>query len=407
MDRGEDESSAWAICRSSLGLNQDGTEDSKKVKMPEDELRIRAESEISKRRYGEGPVLRKNMVVAQAIGEYVNGDQEGDLDEKKLRKIASNYKKYPRQVPIYALGDHVEDLDQRLPDGWVEDAWINSDGDLEIDAKIHGEAVAYVVGDRIRGASIGAQEGKDYDGTSIGPVLHHVLLTNSPFIKGLNIAAAIAKGGSPVVLHFTALPEKKMLDKDKKEDLERKAKGGEGVEFKDQNEALEVLLTESRGEIRELNATVENLKQELSELRKESDNNPSDKENRQLKQQVLAMRVRELVKRGVDAGQFTHEEVTGYDNTSDSVTLAWFKNSIFENDVNILKQNLKTRPKKTMRREFSSGTGFKDTDDEQGYSAEDKENIREQGKDPEKLVHAKKGAMSLTQFKRHRAAMKG
>ncbi len=163
--------------------------------------------------HGNYEVLRKKMVICTPFGEYVNGDQEGDMTPAKLRALAENYQKHPRQVFVYALGDHEFDPDKRLPDGWVEGLeYTNSypgypQGALVADVKLHGEGARYVVQDLVRLASIGCVEGFNPDGSPQGEVLQHVLLTNNAFDTTVNIAAA-RKGGEPVRSFFTALKRK-------------------------------------------------------------------------------------------------------------------------------------------------------------------------------------------------------
>ena len=116
------------------------------------------------------------------------------------------------------------------------------------------------------------------------------------------------------------------------------------------------------------------------------------------------MRVRELVSLGLSRGQLMHDEVRGYeggDTRSDEVTLAWFKNSLFAGEMGKLEFALVLRPKKIINRTFHSGAP------EEGavYSAEQKEQIRKLGKDPE-LLEKTRGSRNYTDWKARKGSQK-
>jgi hypothetical protein len=362
------------------------------------------------------PTLKKSMVVARPIGYFENGDQEGDLDPEDIVAIVKNFG-FRKHVPIF-LWYHPMDLDEAPPHGWVEGVHVAAKGEvvsgkrlkggeLVADVKLFEEASRLVLGDRVRGSSIAWNPAAtDYAGKPIGCTLIHLTLTNKPFIKDLpSIAAARDKGGAPLSYCFTALEGRSMPeDRKSKESEAEQMLTDSGADPVKRAEALEILLEQSREKTRELTAVNDNLLQENKDLRRASENNPSDRENRAMKRQVLAMRVRELVKRGLDNGQFLHEDVTGFDSLEDEVTLAWFSKSIFEGDLKILQQNLRTRPKRKLNREFSHGAPV--DNDTAEFAADEREQVTAMGRDPEKLVRAGKGALSFSEFKRRKAAQK-
>ena len=405
------EDSAYAICRSSMGLAVDGSEDTKQVGMDDAEIQRRAGNEMTRRGFTSTPTLRKKMPIAEAIGEFENGPQEGTLDLKLLRALVENQKRHPRQIPVY-LGtgqpnpEHPQDLDERLADGWVEDFKLEGKR-LIADVKLHGEAARAVIGDQVRGASIGTIAGKSYKGDPLGPVLAHVLLTNSPFIKGMNIAASRAKGTEQVVWHFSALKEAKMADPEKKPDPEKKA-DPDSLNLQEKVTALECLLQEKDGLIRELTASNENFKEEVEKYRESPQLEIAMKENTKLQRRVNAMRVRELVGLGLSRGQFNQVIVKGYeggDKRSDEITLAWFNNSVFGGSEEKLEFALSTFPRTALNKQFASGAPGQGEEDA-AYSLEEQKTIRAAGKDPAMLQKVR-GARNFQDYKRLKAEAKG
>jgi len=354
-------------------------------------------------------VVRKRMPICEAIGDYINGSFEGELSPDRFAEIVKNFKKHPRQVPVYLLvGDpnpeHPDDLDSKVPAGWIEG--VSTDGRyLYADPiKLIGDGASYVTGDLVRGASIGTIQGTDYDGTPIGEVLEHVVLTNNPFVKGMNIAASRAKGGEKVACYFTALTEASMAaDPKKKADPAVVADPPDDVTPPAKEvETLTMLVQEKDKAIRELSDKNDLLTEELQERQKNGDLELALKENRQLKLRLDAAKIRELVALGAspERGQFRREDVVGFeggDDRSDALTLSWFKNSIFDGDMEKLKFALKRFKKNPLpRRSFVSGDPGDGEASE--YTAEEKKAIVEAGKDPVLLAQTRK-ARNLTEYK--------
>jgi len=410
MEKGHSESSAYAICRASTGLAENGSEDEKFPRVPDEEMKLLVANEMTRRDYASGPVLRKKMVLASAIGDFENGDQAGRLDVAALKSLVANHKKIPRQIPVYLITgtqnpDHPQDLDERLADGWVENFEVEGN-DLVGDVKIHGEAARAVVSDQVRGASIGTIEGKTYQGQPIGQVLAHVVLTNSPFIKGMNIAASRAKGSEPVAWHFTALTtEADMADKDKKDagapgkDSQKPDDGS--VNLTEKVTALECLLEEKEGIVRELTTANANLLEEIKAFRERPDLALAQKEIDQLKRHNLAEKVRRIAGKLMADRQINSEELRGwYDHDSDEVVLAGFKNSQFKGKMDLLEYHRSSVPKNPSRA-FISGVQAGGQDGE--LTAEERQQAIDAGKDPD-LYAKTRGARTFAEFKSRKAA---
>jgi hypothetical protein len=347
--------------------------------------------------------LRKKMIVCTPFGEYVNGEDEGEMTPERLRAIAANFSAFRRQVPIFMLGEHQFDLDERLPDGWVEGLEF-SDGALVADVKLHGEAARYVADDRIRGASIGTVHGKNPDGSSQGEVLQHLLLTNNPFDKSLNIAAA-RKGGEPIACYFTALggpdmdPKKleeltKLKEENTKAREELSSLKDELAALKNRKpderiEAMETALKDSQKENEELRAQNTNL---LADMEKFDTNPKLEEALVQLKEQgrhIRAEKIRRLVGKGVSEGRFTLAHVgepsKGWENDSNEAVLAWFKTSIFADSVDRLEFALATFDAKRHGQKHRSGKP-PEGDGPITLTAEDRERIRKLGQDPDVVL---------------------
>jgi hypothetical protein len=344
------------------------------------------------------PTLRKSMVVCSPFGEYVNGDQEGVMSRARLRKIADNFTKHPRQVPIYALGDHVSDLDERMPDGWVEGLSVNADGALVADVKIHGIAAAWVLDDQIRGASIGTVQGKNPDGSAQGEVLQHLLLTNNPFDKSLNIAASRKQGGEVAVAFFTALPSKEPNVADQKDqEIARlkdelaaaKAQTADEKTVAKLKEA-ETLLAEKIRECAELTAANANLREDIEKFKSNPALEAALADIESLKRRNQAAEVRRKVRDGVLSGQFSvgflgGEAKSTYDHPSDEGVLAWFKaHDKFKGQVSNLDICLAVMDRKTIGRTYRTGAPAPST--EVTLTADDRQLIRKLGMDPEKVI---------------------
>ncbi len=253
----------------------------------------------------EPTILRKEMVIAKTIGTYQNGPrQRGIMDRTRLQDLVDKFTTHPRQVPIYALGDHVLDLNERVPDGWVEGVRLDKDGQMIISAKMIGDGADFVIEDRIRGASIGTMQAKDLKGKKIGEVLHHVLLTNTPFIKDLPSIAAAASGGEAVVWFSTALEEVPMALTPEEEKIAA-AKLAEEEE-KDRIAAEGDKPDEEKTALRAKNMRLEEendeLKKKLANSSADTDKDELAAKNLNLEAKVFGMETRTLVKKGLKEG---------------------------------------------------------------------------------------------------------
>lgn len=379
MDKGHSESSAYAICRAQIGLMSDGTEDTKPVDMPEEEMRAKVEMALA---FQNGMVVRKRMVVAKPIGEFVNGPVKGKITTAILRDLIDNQRKHPRQIKIFLNGDHPKSNDERPADGWAEALSLDADGNLVADSKLLGTAAEWVTNDRIRGASIYATQGKDYRGKPIGMVLKHILLSDEGFMTDLNVAAR-GRGGEMPVIAFTALKakeatmaeDKKELDADDKKEVQIKAEPEEVVALKAENIRLQ-------GEILSLNeklenATVDEEKHELA-LRVAK-----------LERKTKAQEVREIVFKMLKEGTIDPSWCHGYAKGGDQGTLSWFKASRFKENLELLKwAEENNRPMRTMGKTYQSGAPI--DAEENAPTQEDKDLIRSLGKDPDRVIAAMK-----------------
>lgn len=374
MDKGHDENSAYAICRTSLGLKDDGTEDDRAPEWPEEDMKIRAEFEMKRRQFQNAPAVRKKSVVCTPFGEYVNGEYEGVMTASRLKRIAANFTKHGRQVPIYAMGDHVDDLDERIPDGWVEGLEVNDRGELVADMKLIGNAAQLVLEDRLRGASIGTVQGRNPDGSSQGEVLQHLLLTNNPFDKSLNIAAARPRSAEPIAAFFTALPPVGVNDMAEDKNVDQKP---------DEKDAS-VQLKEKDDEIVRLRAEVLELKDKLDNATVDEEKHELALRVAKLERKTLAQEVRELCFKMLKQGTIKPSRVEGYAKGGDDGTLAWFKASIFKGDLATLKWAAEhNEPIYKLGQTFKAGLP---SDNEVALTADDRALIRKLGMDPDKVV---------------------
>jgi hypothetical protein len=350
------------------------------------------------------PVIYKEIVVAHAGTNYVNGDVEFDLTTAEMDEMVVNFTAHPRQVPVLMGGEHAMGPDRadRPASGWVE-GLKRVGNKLIARVKLIGDAAIAVASDTFRGVSIGAYQPPDLHGNPVGWRLDHLLVTNAPFFSDLNIAAQAVRhpGG---LLYLTASKEAKMADTQEKSE----SKTTPDASIVEKHEALQIVLQEKEKVIRDLNASNENLREELAARQKNEDMEKLLTENRRKDRRIEAMRVRELVALGQSRGQFRRDEVQGYeggDSRSDEITLAWFKNSIFEGDMKLLEFALKTRDKKVLGRAFHSGTP--EQEGGEAYTAQEQDQIRAFGKDPA-ILAATREAKNFTDWKRAKtAAQKG
>lgn len=358
------------------------------------------------------PVIYKELVVAHAGMNFVNGDTEFDFPVGDMDEMVKNFTAHPRQVPVYLGGEHQlgSDHADRPADGWVEG--IKRVGvDLIARVKLIGEAAIAVSRDTFRNVSIGAYQPPDLHGNDVGWRLDHLLITNAGFYSDTNIAARAARSGKPKLLYLTASKEAAMADDPKKKDdpaPKADPKKDDIIDPANEVETLTMRVQEQNQTIRELSDKNDLLAEELKERQKNGDLETALKENRTLTLRLDATKIRELVALGIDRGQFKRDLVKGYeggDDRSDALTLSWFKTSLFEGEMGKLTFALKTFPKTAMRRSFVSG----DPGDEEATAlqAEEAKAVEAAGKDP-KIFAATRGAKNFTDYKRRKdAAAKG
>lgn len=354
------------------------------------------------------PILRKKMIVCTPFGKFENGDQTGDMTPARIKAIVARFKKYPRQVSVYALGDHVRSLDDRIVDGWVEGLEVDSEGRMIADVKILGSAVQLVLGDRIRLASIATVQGKNPDGTAQGEVLQHVLLTNDAFDKQANIqiAAALAKGAELFAYFTTALSqpqEADMAEKELHDEIARLKEDNAALRSATADEKVsaslketQTLLAEQVREVAELTASNANLRADVERMKSPKVIEDMAAQLKAQDRQIRASKIRRLVSEGVrnDSGEsrFSREQVgnpsTGWNHTSDEMVLAWFKASIFQDSVDRLEFAIKTYPVLKTGRTFGNGEGVESTG--VSMTEDDKALLVRLGRTPEQIMAALK-----------------
>jgi hypothetical protein len=414
MGQGHDESTAYAICRASMNLAEDGSRDAQANSVSERDMLISAASEITKRQFANLPRLRKWMPICKAVGEYVNGDQEGELTLKRFRRIVSNYNEHPRQVPVYLLTgqpnpEHPEDLDARLADGWVEGLKIEGDW-LMGDVVLNGNAALAVLQDGVRGASIGSVRGQAYDGKAIGEVLEHVVLTNQPFVKGMNIAATSrAQGGERVECHFTALPKREanMAEKSGKD----ASADTIAADHSANDEPTVASMKAQEQTILGLQAKVLQLEESNEELRDQLKSQPADVEKEELALRVKrlemkteAQEVRELVASGLQRGTLKPSWCKGYSEgkgkDKDTQTMRWFTASKFQGDLKLLAWAVENnQPMYSVGRTYNSGTPADMENPAAKLSDADKEMLAKHGISEEAFAAMRGEVRNVEDFK--------
>jgi len=392
MGQGHDEQSAYAICRTSLNL----TSDDQDLEMSDEDMKKAVKKYIEPRMVDGWPTKRINIVVARPIGKFKNGPVEGELSAETIMKIVQNFSRTTK-VPVY-LWDHVQDLDETLPDGWVLGLSVNRDGLLIADTEVMGDAVSYVDRHQVRSASIAWNpSAKDYQGKSIGPLLMHVTLTNNPYIKDLPAIAARDMGGAGLLVCFTALTveEVGMADpKDKKEPIQADKDRIDPT----QDEPTIAQLKERDDEIVSLKAKLLNAEEAISEMKEKLDARPVDEEKEQqairLKHaefKLDALEIRELVAKGLHTGTLKPSWCSGYSDNGYNGTMSWFKASRFQGDKKLLAWAVENSPVLyKVGRTFQSGAP---TDgDAVVLTQEDRELIRKLKMNPEQVMAGMKSS---------------
>lgn len=355
------------------------------------------------------PILRKEMVLARDIGPFKNGPHEGVLDGKVISQMVSNYG-FKTQVPVF-LWDHVQNLDEREPDGWVESLRLGrrgevvcgeplAGGELVGRVKLHGEAASLVSSDRIRQLSPAWHPaGKDYQGRSIGAVLQHVTLTNNPYIKDIpNIAAARSQGGGPLLMVMTALPpeESAMPDKDK-QDGEAQDKGKGGADVEAQLKEQENTIIGLKAEKLRLEEEIETLKEQIANAKVDQDKEAALVENVNLKHKDFLRDVRAIVEYGLNHGTLLAGECEGYAGSGPldfAATERWLKRSKFydatapnplESAFRIVNHiALKTKPRVNIGARY--GSGAPKDERQPAMTQEEQESVRKLGLNPEMVA---------------------
>jgi len=396
VGKGHSEQSAFAVCRATLGLMSDGTEDAKDPGMTESQMRAKLEIALA---FHNGPTLIKEMTVAKSIGRFINGpDQKGTLDAKRIDGMVQNFKKHPRQVPIYLEVPH-EDARRKPPaHGWVE-AVRRSDGDMVVRAKLMGAAAEMVGSDRVRLASIGTRQEKAYDGTAIGEVLDHIVISNKSYIKDLNIAA-LDKSGDGLSIYLTDFTTEATMAKEEKETKEMSLAEVE-AKHKTDIEAKDAEILDLQKKNLDLSAEVESVREQLDNVKADPEKGELAmivaKQQRTLDAQEIIMLVEDGLQRGVLKAAWCanyKDRKKGYEATH-----SWFKASRWEGTLDLLKHDvLKGEPLYRVGKTYSAGSPPEST--ELTLTSADKDQVRALGHDPDQLL----AAIKAPDFKSYQAA---
>lgn len=335
-------------------------------------------------------ILRKKIMVAKPIGDFVNGPMKGKITSAFLAALVENQKKHPRQIPVYLNGDHPKTNDQRPADGWAEALSMDDEGNLVADVKLLGLAADWVANDRIRGASIYAPEGMDYKGKPLGNILKHILLSDEGFMTDLNVAARRQGVGGATAIYFTALNQKEAAMAEETNKPQTDPPDPEAIALK--VKTLEGIVEDKMRENQELTAANANLLVDVERFRTAPGLTESANEILALKRQNRANTIRRKVKDGVAEGRFDRAMVgdprSGYDHASDEGVLLWFKTSVFKDSEDKLDFALVTFPKKTIGRAYPSGAPAEPG--EITLTQEDKDRIRSLGHNPDEVVASMK-----------------
>ena len=240
--------------------------------------------------------------------------------------------------------------------------------------------------------------GKDYKGKSIGAVLTHLALTNNPYIKNLpSILAARDQGGEPLIVFTAALSPSEASMADEKKDQEIATLKAEIAKLKAAAPDDQVTQLKAKDD------QIVSLKHEVLELKEKLENATVDEEKHEmalrvavLERKTEAQEVRELCLRMLKEGTIKPSKVDGYAKGGDEGTISWFKASMFEGDLKLLRKWAeKAEPIVRLGERFQSGaptgTAFTLTD-------EQKTGIRKLGLDPVRVA-AMSDTTNLEQWK--------
>jgi Mu-like prophage I protein len=402
MSKGHDEQSAYAICRTSLGLKDDGTEDETEPAYTEDEMLQKVALHLNSE-FSNVPPLVKEITVARAGVNFVNGEQEFDLPESRIDAIIANTKKWGGQVKVYLEdvanpGHPPRKVRGALPaDGWAE-ALKRVGKDMVAKVKLMGAAAVGVAKDQYRGASIATREENDLHGKPIGEILDHILITNDPFFANLPaISASRSQGGKEAVTYISAQRSKPMADPKNPSVAEIEAK------HKTEIEAKELELSNLRKERLKDAARIEDLEAQVSNVKADPEKEELQERLVRLELKSEAQEIREVVNDGLSRGTLKASWAQDFKKGGDTGTIKWFKDSRFGGDLKLLKyQVYETEPIVQLNKRYASGAN---PDDVKTLSSEDKQWLRNKGIDPDKVAAGK--ARDLGEYKRLKAEEKG
>ena len=222
---GHDEDSAYAICRSSLGLAADGSDDKKALTLSDAELEAALKPNLAPKKTESRVVnyaladeiqddlsedhvvetlpngdVMKEVPLALMGKDFQNGPYTFDLTEEKLAVIIRNFEERGQPIPI-TIGHYPPEERQRQPAA----AWIHKlfarDGKLWGLVKFLKETWDDISAGKFKGFSMEFwTESTDVHGNEIGMQIDGGALTNYPFFPVRVDNAAQRKGHSLITL---------------------------------------------------------------------------------------------------------------------------------------------------------------------------------------------------------------
>lgn len=367
------------------------------------------------------PVFRKRMVLCTPFGPFINGKQKGDMTPERLRSLAENARRYPRNMRVYVGGDHVFNPDERVADGWIEGVeyveWSPNypNGALVGDVKLHGEGARQVAQDLIRGGSIGVREGTNPDNTPQGEVLDHFLISDWGFDKSVNIAIA-ATGGNATAYYFTATTKEPDMADGTKDPEKEKPPGDDKVAAKLQEQEGTIIAL--KAETLRKDEEIEALTEQLANARADVDKETALAENINLKRKDFLRDVRDMVNHGLKVGTIISAEVTGYGGAHPldfTATERWFKASKFYDATvpnpeqvafEVLKYTAtKTKPRVVIGGSFRSGQPAGEGD-AVTLTEDERKRMKDRGQNPDRIASLS-DQDDFEEWKRKKAAASG
>ena len=206
MEQGHDESSAYAICRTSLALSADGSEDEKAIGMPWEEIVQNVATQLNKNKTviarGDSPlfimnadvpaeIARSTEIHLMPIGEWKGKIQNGEvkqfrIGENEISQMVRNFNALGRDVVIDYEHQTLSG-DEAPAAGWIKRLVNKGKEGLWAAVEWTDRALNYLRSKEYRFLSpVFTLEGIDpKSGKKVGAMLLNAALTNDPFFSEL------------------------------------------------------------------------------------------------------------------------------------------------------------------------------------------------------------------------------